>query len=185
MKIETELRYVGFDLHEIMTQAVRLATPKVIKFRRAVFDIPGKGGWLRLRTDGTSTTLTVKVTSSTRASESLESEMTVEGFTQALGVLKALGFEPRSIQTNYRVRFLIDKCELTIDLWPGLSPIVEIEGPTELKILKVAALCNGLQGHRTDKTVSELYEEIGIDVKCAKNLDFDTPPAIIDGLATI
>jgi adenylate cyclase class IV len=184
MKIETELRYVGFDPHEIMAEAMRFAKPSIIKFRRAVFDIPGKDGWLRLRTDGTTTTLTVKISSSERATESFESEVVVQGFAEALEMLKALGFEPRSLQTNYRVLFPIRECELTIDLWPKIAPIVEIEGETEARIQEVESLFRGLQAFRTDKTVSDLYEEAGINVKYARDLDFDTTPKMIQELTT-
>lgn len=180
MRIETEFRYIGFDLEAMLAVGKRFASPKVMRFKRAVFDIPSRKGWLRLRTDGIETTLTAKVNSTEKTSESYESEVLVGSFDDALALLKLLGYTPRSVQNNFRILFQINGCDVTVDLWPKIAPIMEIEGENEGLIEKAEAHFGELQKFRTHKTVSELYQDQGIDVKYVPNLDFDIPPSILE-----
>lgn len=182
MKIETEFRYVGFDLDKMLTKAKALSRPKVLRFKRAVFDIPNRDGWLRLRTDGKQTTLTAKVNSAEKSSESYESEVLISSFEDGLALLSILGYNPRSVQNNIRIVFDAVDCAISIDLWPGISPVMEIEGKTEKAIENVEARFNDLRPFRTQKTVTELYEDEGIDIKHVQNLDFESLPSILEAL---
>jgi adenylate cyclase, class 2 len=179
MNLEREFRYIGFNLEEMLVQFSRLAQPHVFKFSRAVFDIPNTNGWLRLRTDGHVSILTVKSPSSETAGEFYESEIQVDNYENTLTLLALLGYRPRSVQKNFRILFKINSCDITIDLWPEIQPLIEIEGKCVSDIEQAETIFRDLKPYRTEKTITDLYRDVGIDIKHVKLMDFKTEPAII------
>ena len=181
MKLEKEYRYIGFDLHKVYNEAVKIAPAKLVKYKRAVFDIPGSDGWLRLRTDQNKTTLTVKINlkGEGNINHSMEEEVHVDDFDSTIKILDILGYKPRSIQNNYRILFNIKGTQFTIDIWPKISPVIEIEADEDAQIQEVEKIF-GLSNFYTPKTITDLYKDIDIDVKFYKELDFDVVPDIIN-----
>ncbi len=182
MKLEKEYRYIDFDPQFYFDIAKTLGQAKFIKYKRAVYDIPGKDGWLRLRTDGKKTDLTVKISviDDSKTSKSLEQELLMDNFDDTIKLLELIGYKARSVQTNYRIKFLIDSnVEMTFDTWPEIGTLIEIEGDSEEAIELVEKRFEGLHQFHTDKTITDLFSEKNIDVKYAENLDFKETPQFI------
>ena len=78
--------------------------------RRYVYDvIPAeKGKWIRLRTNGHRTTLTIKNVVSSLIDGTQELEIEVDNFERCNLLLKELGYEPKSYQENRRCQYLLN-----------------------------------------------------------------------------
>lgn len=144
-------------------------------FKRAVLDVvpvnPNK--WIRVRTDGTETTLTVKERLSTEADGTYEVEQTVESYAKTLEILSAIGINPRSVQESRRDAYTLNGAEVSIDSWPRINDFIEIEAPNEETIYEVAAQLGIQSDALTGKSVEQYYlDTLGIDVKVS-SLVFD------------
>lgn len=137
-------------------------------FKRAVLDVvpvnPNK--WIRVRTDGTETTLSVKERLSTNADGTYEVEQTVESYEKTLEILSAIGIEPRSVQESRRDAYTLDGAEVSIDSWPQINDFIEIEAADEATIHAVAAQLGIPDDALTGSSVEQYYlDTLGIDVK--------------------
>jgi len=170
---ETELRVFDIDSDLIRSKlhslgAVGLGT---MDFKRAVLDVspvnPNK--WIRVRTEGDTTTLAIKERISDEANGTGEVEISVEDFDKTLALLKSLnGYEPRSIQESRREAFELDGAEVSIDSWPNIKDFLEIEAKDNdaATIYRVAALLGIAPESLTAKSVETFYTEtLGIDIK--------------------
>ncbi|HEY8886145.1 MAG TPA: class IV adenylate cyclase [Candidatus Microsaccharimonas sp.] len=187
--IEVELRVYDVDgdaLRETLRSlgAVSLGEQT---FKRAVLDVhpvnPNK--WIRVRSDGTETTLAVKQ----RAGENEDTgefdgeiEETVESFETTLKILSSLGFEARSIQESRRDSYTIDGAEVSIDSWPKLKDFLEIEAKDrntstdeqKAEIFRVAERLGIDTNTLTTEAVEQRYlDTLGIDVRTTRFLTFD------------
>ncbi|WP_225978811.1 class IV adenylate cyclase [Gandjariella thermophila] len=135
-----------------------------------------KRGWLRLRDEGQSVTLTYKQSTATTSAIDtlLEAEVGISDFAGGQQLLEALGFEPLRYQENYREEWALDGVKLDFDTWPGLPTFLEIEGPNEESV-KLAAKKLGLNfADATFGSVDEVYSrELGIDILQKPELTFD------------
>lgn len=89
--------------------------------------------FVRLRTDGTKTTIAYKE-SGTQLHEQKESEVEVSSFTEAHALLQLMGCKAVSYEETKREVWRLGEAEVTIDTWPFLEPLVEIEAPTEVML---------------------------------------------------
>jgi len=87
--------------------------------------------WLRLRTNGEHTTLTLKRASGDMPDiESIrELEVGVTDFENTQGIIEELGLKPVRYQENYREEWRLAGVTYDLDEWPDLAPFLEIEGP--------------------------------------------------------
>ena len=101
--------------------------------RRYIYDFKpvDKNRWIRLRTNGKKTTLTIKEYHENSVSGVEELEIEVNDFVKTDLLLEKLGYIKRSIQENRRIRYILNKVEIDIDTWPGLNTYVEFEGKNE------------------------------------------------------
>ena len=120
--------------------------------------------WIRLRTNGKSTTLTIKDISDKSISGTKELEIEVSSFESTDEILNQLGYIARSKQENRRIQYKLDGVEIDIDMWPLIPPYVEFEGPSEDAIYDV---CDKL-GINIDKLtsldVTSIYTKYGYDI---------------------
>lgn len=143
-------------------------------FRRYVFDtIPAqKGTWVRLRTNGKQTTLTVKQISHDGVDGTAEWEVEVSDFDVTLDILKKSGLQPKGYQENRRTEFKLDGAMLSIDYWPRLSPYLEIEAKDKKTVEAIAEKLGhektDLVGDNTDK----LYLRQGVNLDEVAELRF-------------
>ena len=142
-----------------------------------------ENSWIRLRTNGVETTLTIKEIQSSSIDGTKESEIVVSDFHTTDELLNKLGYHARSKQENRRIRYMLDDVEIDIDFWPMITPYVEFEGKSEQAIKN---LCKKLDldfNKLSTLDVDKLYKYYGIDLKkfpvamledSVKNLKFNT-----------
>ena len=130
-----------------------------------------QNSWIRLRTNGTETTLTIKEVSSCKIDGTKECEIIVSDFNTTDELLNRLGYTARSRQENRRIQYILDNVEIDIDFWPQIPPFIEFEAETEEQIKNV---CEKLGINFSDTTsidVEKIYNFYG--------LDFSTFPEIV------
>ena len=123
-----------------------------------------ENSWIRLRTNGKETTLTIKEIKTNKINGTNESEIVVSDFKATDEILNKLGYTARSKQENRRIRFMLDDVEIDIDFWPHIPTYVEFEGKSESAIV---AVCKKLGLDYTKLTtidVSSIYKYYGIDI---------------------
>ncbi len=136
---EKEVRILEIDVDEWIQMLGRMGAKKVGSWvqRRYVYDFEPKvsNKWIRLRTNGENTTLTIKeVIDSTKMDGTRELEIEVSDFDKTKAILKELGYTPRALQENKRTRYMYQDIEIDMDTWPFLPTYVEIEAPTKEQV---------------------------------------------------
>ncbi len=178
MEKERELTVLDIDLEDFIKRLEELKAEKKGEFlqRRLVYDVkpvnPNK--WIRLRTNGKKTTLTIKEIKDKNAIEGTnELEIVVDDFDKTNEILEELGYVSRNYQENYRRVYLLDNTEISIDSWPLIPTYVEIEGKTNEDVERVLSLVNTKNYKTTTFDVESIYREIyGIDIMKVKELKF-------------
>jgi adenylate cyclase class 2 len=176
LPIEHEAKIIDID---------RVATEKLIldkggeslgeKFmRRYVYDIvPGdQSKWIRLRDDGTATTLTVKQITSDAIDGTHEVEVGVDDFDTTNVLLGTLGFHPKSYQETQRISFVLDGAQVEIDTWPLIPPYLEIEAGSKDEVVRIAALLGYTEDQLTGENTIKVYARYGIDLTTITDLRF-------------
>ncbi len=146
MKIETEVRLLDIDINKFILQL----NDNKAKFigdwiqKRKVYDFTPvrENSWIRLRTNGKETTITIKEIKDKSATGTYETEIKVDNFDTADELLNKLGYFARSTQENRRIRYILNNVEIDIDLWPHIPPFVEFEAETEEDIKNVCKALN-------------------------------------------
>ena len=135
--------------------------------RRYVYDFIPKldGKWIRLRTNGLNTTLTIKDVVSSKIDGTRELEIVVDDFDNTNKILNELGYEPRGYQENRRCQYVLDDVEIDIDDWPYLPTYLEIEGPSEERTYEVLELLGFKLEDSTTRDVEGIYLDYGHNLK--------------------
>ena len=130
--------------------------------------------WIRLRTNGEKTTLTIKeMIDKNKIGGNHELEIEVSDFDKTNELLKELGFEYRNYQENKRISYVLDDIEFDIDSWPLIPEYVEIEGNDEKSVKKMIKKLNLDESKITTYDVTSIYENIyGIKILDMKELKF-------------
>ena len=173
MKTEYEVRILEIDKDKIIKKLNKIGA----KFcwdqvqRRYVYDFMPKldGKWIRLRTNGIKTTLTIKDIVSSKIDGTRELEVEVSDFDTTNSILNELGYEAKGYQENRRCQYVLDDVEIDIDDWPYLPTYLEIEGPSEERVYEVIKLLGFNEKDTTTRDVEGIYLDYGYDLK--KNCD--------------
>lgn len=182
MKQEFETQVLNIDAKKIKKKLRALGAheePEILQ-KRWVFDIlclgskkSSAGEWIRLRQIGNKSTLTYKNKVGSGISETEEIEVDVADFDKTAEILSKLKcFTGQYYQENKRTRFNLDNIEFTIDFWPTIPPILEIESDSEggvKKGLKLLGLERKDVGHIG---LIEIYKKYGIDLREYKEIKF-------------
>lgn len=124
-----------------------------------------ENSWIRLRTNESETTLTIKEINSSDIDGTKECEIVVSDFATTDELLNKLGYFARNKQENRRIRFMLDDVEIDIDFWPQIPAYVEFEAKSEQAII---SLCEKLDinfNNLVTIDVNNIYKNYGIDVK--------------------
>ncbi len=142
--IEHEAKILGINPVTVWQKLQSLGAKKVgeYNFCRYVFDtIPvTPNRWVRLRSDGIKTTLTVKEIESNAIDGTKEWEVTVSDIDEVLIILEKIGIKPRGYQENRREEYELEGAQVVIDYWPKLSPYIEIEAGDSSAVIKTAKM---------------------------------------------
>lgn len=126
--------------------------------------------WIRLRTNGVSTTLTIKDISNNSISGTKESEIVVSSFDTTDEMLNQMGYYARTKQENRRIQYVLDGVEVDIDMWPLIPPYMEFEGDSEEAIYDVCDKLGIDRGRLISDGVSAIYSKYGYGILGYKDL---------------
>ena len=177
MHTEYEVRILEVDKDEIIKRLedmnAKFEWDRIQK--RYVYDfIPKiKNKWIRLRTNGDKSTLTIKnlVTSEIDGTQELEIE--VDDFDRCNLILKELGYEARGYQENRRIQYILNGVEIDIDSWPMIPTYLEIEGPSEDAVYNAVEALGFKREDCTTEDVDSLYKRYGHDLSKDYNLKLE------------
>ncbi|MGW0249296.1 class IV adenylate cyclase [Nocardia goodfellowii] len=177
MPIEYEAKVL--DIDPMVTEQAILAkggrrTAATVLLRRYVYDIaPGdESRWIRLRDNGSGPTLAVKEIRNDSIDGTDEVEVEVSSFEATNELLAKLGFTPRGYQENRRTSFELDGVQLEIDEWPMIPPYLEIEGPSQEDVVRIAQLLGYTEADLTGENTVKVYARHGIDLKALERVSF-------------
>lgn len=127
--------------------------------------------WIRLRTDGETTTLTIKEIVSKDIDGTKELEIKVEDFDKTNEMLNKLGYFARGSQTNRRIRYILDEVEIDIDFWPMIPTYVEFEADSAEKIKNLCKKLDINYDNLTTMSVPEVYDYYGHNVRTCPTIN--------------
>lgn len=159
MKTEYEVRVLEINHDECVKLLEEMGAKKIMDVmqERYIYDVipydPHK--WIRLRTNGEKTTLTIKDLKSQSIDGMKEIEIEVNDFTKTNLLLESLGYKNKGFQQNKRVQYILDGVEIDLDHWPHIPEYIEIEGKCE-------------------DDVNEMIERLGIDKNKVTTMDVDS-----------
>jgi Adenylate cyclase, class 2 (thermophilic) len=136
--------------------------------------------WLRLRTDGSLTTLTVKNINRDiskninfyNISDVEEFELIVDDFEECRNILMQMGYYHRNYQEKRRTTYRRDNVEIVIDEWPLIPPYIEIEADSRSDIY---SFINELGYDESDTYImntDDVYRLYNLNIYDYKNLKF-------------
>ncbi|MFI1239885.1 class IV adenylate cyclase [Nocardia salmonicida] len=176
MPIEHEAKILDIDPNTIERHIMDKGGQKVGErfMRRYVYDItPGVDGkWIRLRDNGSQTTLAVKEITSDAIDGTHEVEVSVDDFAATNALLEMMGFSAKSYQETKRTSYTLDGAELELDTWPGIPPYLEIEAATKADVVGVAELLGYTEADLTGENTIKIYARHGIDLNTIRELRF-------------
>lgn len=181
INIENELTILDINKNEFRDKLERLGATKVtdeLLQKRYVYDFSPKNPnkWIRLRTNGEKTTLTIKEIHDNSKMNAKEIEVNVSDFETTNLLLEELGYNHRNYQENLRQVFVLDGVEISIDSWPHIPPYAELEGKDLESINEVLQKLGVDKNNITMLDVTSIYKDIyGIDIMSISELKFETP----------
>ncbi|MGM5482076.1 MAG: class IV adenylate cyclase [Nanobdellota archaeon] len=174
MDIEYEVKILDIDIKNVFSKLDSAAAKKKGEKiqRRYVYDFSPKSenSWIRLRTDGKKTTLTIKEIHSDKIDGTQETEIIVDDFEKTNLILEKLGYKARSYQENKRISYSLEKSKIEIDFWPKIPPYLEIEGESSDDVMNALKLLGYSPSDTTCINTMEVYEKYGLDINSFKNL---------------
>ena len=176
MEKEIELRVYDIDKEELIKKIEKLNGKFINNYEqiRYVYDFnPVKENkWIRLRTDGYQTTLTIKEYTSSKINGVNELEIEVSDMEKTNLILEKLGYKKRSVQENKRTRYILNDVEIDIDTWPYLKTFVEFESKSKETIYDVLKLLDIDIKNTTTKIADDFYYDIGFTKEMLNDLRF-------------
>ena len=143
-------------------------------FRRWIFDLTknkGEDEFVRLRTDGKRVTLTYKFRKGTGLDNTEEIETGIENFDDAAKLLSKI-FNGGYYQENKCEKWDFKGVEISLNSWPKIPLVLELEGESEEKLEKVIKELD-IKGRNIGNVGwSELYKRYGLDLHSFKILKF-------------
>jgi adenylate cyclase class 2 len=177
MGTEFEVRKLEMSFKE-MVDCVTLAGAKKLATyhqKRYVYDFnpPQKGRWIRLRSNGKETTLTIKEIKSKGIDGTHELEVVVSSFEDMHSILEKLGYKSRTFQENFRIEYELNGVKLDWDKWPMIPAFLEIEGDSQEAVLNMLSYLKINETDVTTADIESLYsEKYGINLNDIKHLRF-------------
>lgn len=175
MPTEHETKVLDIDVKETEDKLRKLGAkeePEVL-MKRWIFDMNPKGHeWVRLRDNGDKITIAYKTKKGMGISETEEIETEVKDFENAYNILSKLDFKAQYYRETKRRLFTLNGIEFTIDTFPAIPPMLEIEGDSEEKVKEGLKLL-GLEGKDVGNLcLKKVCRKYGIDLDSIKASKF-------------
>lgn len=133
-----------------------------------------RGRFIRLRTNGVKTTLTIKDKSAKKDIGSVkELEIEVSDFEKTDQIMNMLGYEHSTYQENKRIIYRLGDIEFDIDTWPMIPTYLEIEDKNKKQVEDMIEKLNIDKEKLSLDKVSEIYKKYGLDIHEYKDLKFE------------
>lgn len=176
MNTEFEVKILEIDVQTIKLKLQELGAEFIGEFnqKRYVFDFNPKvyGKWIRLRTNGKTTTLTIKETKTDQIDGTKELETEVGDIVVMNNILQELGYNHRAYQENKRISYKLEGVSIEIDSWPLIPSYLEIEGESINEVEKIVHKLGFDFSETTSINTTEVYKRYGIDIEPIKELIF-------------
>ena len=178
MESEYEITVLDIDVSEIEKKLESIGAIKQGEYfqKRNLYNFHEeyRGRFIRLRTNGEKTTLTIKDKSAKKEIGSVkELEIEVSSFEKANEILELLGYEHSTYQENKRIIYKLGHIEFDIDTWPMIPTFLEIEGKNKEDVEKMIKILDIDEEKLSLDKVSEIYKKYGIDIHQYKELKFE------------
>jgi len=180
MNSEHELRILDIDpvtiKGKVDSSGGRNTQTRTLQRRYTYNVVPvNRSKWVRLRTNGTKTTLAIKHVTGQGVSDTKEIEVEVSNFETTASLMEEMGIKANSYQENYRTIYELDGAEIMVDEWPLIPPYVEVEAHSPDLVIEVIKKLGFDPKQATGLDVSSVYEQIyKIDVDNMPELKFDS-----------
>ena len=136
------------------------------------------GGWLRARDEGDKVTMSLKIIDGNRMADQQEFRFIADSLDDAASFLELIGAREKARQEKRREVWMLGECEVVIDEWPFLEPLMEIEGPDEKTVMGAVRLLGYGASDCRICAVDVLYrEKYGVEEDVVDN---HTPLLIFD-----
>lgn len=177
MHTEYEVRILDINVEKIIEKLESLGATKEWDCvqKRYVYDFIPKldSKWIRLRTNGMRTTLTIKNVVTSEIDGTQELEIEVDNFERTHLILKELGYEAKAFQENRRVQYVLNGVEVDIDYWPQIPTYLEIEGASEEAVYNVVEALDFTKEDCTSLDVDSIYRSYGIELSKINELELE------------
>ena len=162
---EYEVSILDIDVFDFEKRLNKLGAKKNGDFlqKRYVYDFNPEinNKWIRLRTNGKKTTITIKeIFDESIVGGTNELEIEVSDFEKTNQLLNELGYKEKGYQENKRTIYDIDEIEVSIDSWPMIPTYAEIEGKNEKSVKEFLKRLNINEEKVTTLGVTSIYEAI-------------------------
>lgn len=168
MHTEYEVRVLEINVDEIKEKLLSLGANFQWDClqKRYVYDfIPQiDGKWIRLRSNGKKTTLTIKNIVSSQIDGTQELEVEVDDFDKTNLILNELGFVAKGYQENRRCQYTLNGVEIDIDYWPFIPTYLEIEGKSEQDVYQVLKMLDISKDQITCRDIDGIYRDYGYNL---------------------
>ena len=168
MHTEYEVRVLEIDVDKIKStlDSIGAQFEWDLLQRRYVYDFIPKvdGKWIRLRTNGEKTSLTIKNLVSSEIDGTQELEIEVSDFENTNKILNELGYEAKGYQENRRIQYTLNGVEIDIDYWPNIPTYLEIEGPSEEIVYETLKKLGFSKEEATTRDVEGIYLDYGYNL---------------------
>ena len=176
MQTEFEAKILGINVDKVISKLTALGAKKVGEKmqKRFVYDFKPKrkNSWIRLRTDGAKTTITIKEIQNDNIDGTKELEISVNDFEKTHLFLQKLGFIAKGYQENKRISYILNHIEIEIDFWPQIPPYLEIEGKSKKQVEMMIKKLGFAVSQSTSINTTEVYKKYEIDLNSIKELKF-------------
>lgn len=171
---EFELNNIEDIFNKSISQIISFLENRIVEESFSKLKInPNK--WIRLRESNNEITMTSKhilEKENSTFQNVIETEFNVSNIEEANTFLESIGIAKRSYQEKIRYSYVYEKAEIEIDIWPMLSPYMEIECDDEDLINEIIDKLNLKENRIVSLNTEQLYREIGIDVHSISELKF-------------
>ncbi len=176
LNTEIEARILDINKDGLIKKLEKLGAQKVADYeqKRYIYDFKPveEHKWIRLRTNGIKTSLTIKEIRNDKIDGTKELEIEVSDFNKTHSILNELGYTHRAYQENKRTRYMYEGIEIDIDTWPLIPTYVELEGDSEKSITNFIEKLGYKKEEIVTYDVSKIYEHYGLDIDDYKDLKF-------------
>lgn len=174
MQTEYEAMFIHINKEvirqKLLSCQATLVRPEFFQ-KRQEFNLPienSEGKWARVRDEGDTITMSFKqITSGGVAiTDQKEINLVVDDYEKAQQFLTAIGCAPQGYRENYRELWKLNGAEVTIDTWPWLEPLVEVEGSSEQQVREVSEILGFDWSEALFNSIDAVYARVyGVDAE--------------------